>query len=94
MDAVAGIYRIAASLSPGIDALRSHVELHRRGRFYATITLHDGRTFCVVRQGLALQRRSPYARLRAMAEYDDTRLPEATLILTPSVWEQGRTTRF
>ena len=75
MDAVAGIYRIAASLSPGIDALRSHVEFHRRGRFYATITLHDGRTFCVVRQGLALQRRSLYARLRAMAEYDDTRLP-------------------
>ena len=43
MDAVAAIYRLAASLSPGIDGLRSHVEFHRRGRFDATITLHDGR---------------------------------------------------
>ena len=51
MDAVAAVYRIAASLSPGIDSLRSHVEFHRRGRFDATITIHDGRTFGVVRPG-------------------------------------------
>ena len=38
MNAVAGIYRIAASLSPGTDALRSQVECHRRGRFDATTT--------------------------------------------------------
>ena len=54
MDVVAAVYRLASSLSPGIDGLRSHVEFHRRGRFDATITLHDGRTFGVVRQGLAL----------------------------------------
>ena len=53
MDAVAAVYRLAASLSPGIDGLRSHVELHRRGRFDATITHHDGRSFGVVRQGRA-----------------------------------------
>ena len=29
MDAVAAVYRLAASLSPGIDGLRSHVEFHR-----------------------------------------------------------------
>ena len=74
MDAVATVYRLAASLSPGTGPLRSHVEFHRRGRFDATITLHD--------------------RLRAIAEYDHTRRPEATLILTPSVWEQRLTTRF
>ena len=51
MDAVASVYRLAASLSPGTDGLRSHVEFHRRGRFDATITLHDGRSFGVVRQG-------------------------------------------
>ncbi len=45
MDSVAAIYRLAASLSPWIDSLRSHVEFHRRGRFDATITLHDGRGF-------------------------------------------------
>ena len=66
MDAVAAVYRLAASLSPGIDGLRSRVEFHRRGRFDATITLHDGRTFGVVRQGLALRRRSLYDRLRAI----------------------------
>ena len=51
MDAVAAVYRLAASLSPGTDGLRSHVEFHRRGRFDATITLHDGRSFGVVSQG-------------------------------------------
>ena len=35
MDAVAAVYRLTSSLSPGIDALRSHVEFHRRGRFDA-----------------------------------------------------------
>ena len=37
MDAVAAVYRLAASMSPGIDGLRSHVEFHRRGRFDAII---------------------------------------------------------
>ncbi len=40
MDAVASVYRLAASLSPSVDGLRSHVEFHRRGRFDATITPH------------------------------------------------------
>ena len=94
MDAVAAVYRLAASLSPGIDGLRSHVEFHRRGRFDATITLHDGRSFGMVRQSLALRRRSLYDRLRAIAEYDYTRRPDTILVLTPSVWEQRLTTRF
>ena len=94
MDAVAAVYRLAATLSPGIDGLRSHVEFHRRGRFDATITVHDGRSFGVVRQGLALRRRSLYDRLRAIAEYDYTRRPDTILILVPSVWEQRLTGRF
>ena len=94
MDAVAAVYRLAASMSPGIDGLRSSVEFHRRGRFDATISLHDGRSFGVVRQGLALRRRSLYDRLRAIAEYDYSRRPSAVLILTPSVWEERLTTRF
>ena len=65
-----------------------------RGRFDATITLHDGRSFGVVHQGLALRRRSLYDRLRAIAEYDYTRRPDAVLILTPSIWEQRLTARF
>ena len=94
MDAVATIYRLAASLSPGVDGLRSHAEFHRRGRFDATITLHDGRSFGVVRQDLALRRRSLYDRLKAIVEYDYTRRPDTILVLTPSVWEQRLTTRF
>ena len=95
MDAVAAVYRFAASLSPGIDGLRSHVEFHRRGRFDATITLHDGPQ---LRRGppggLALRCRSLYDRLRAIAEYDFTRRPDTILILTPSIWEERLTTRF
>ena len=64
MDAAASIYRLAASMSPGIDVLRSHVEFHRRGHFDATITLHDGRGFDIVRQSLALRYRSLYDQLR------------------------------
>ena len=94
MDAVAAVYRLAASMSPGIEALRSRVEFHRRGRFDATITLHNGRSFGVVRQGLALRRRSLYDRLRAIAEYHYTRRPDTVLVLTPSVWEERLTTRF
>ena len=94
MDAVATIYRLAASLSPGMDGLRSHVEFHRRGRFDATTTLDDGRSFGVVRQGLALRRRSLYDRLRAIAGHDYTRRPDTVLILVPSVWEERLTSRF
>ena len=94
MDAVAAVYRLAASLSPGIDGLRSRVEFHRRGRFDATITLHDGRSFGMVRQGLALRRRSLYDRLRAIAQYSHGRRPGTVLILVPSAWELRRTARF
>ncbi len=55
MDAVASVYRLATALSPGYRSLRSRVELHRRGRFDATITLRDGQSFGVVRQGLGLR---------------------------------------
>ena len=94
MDAVASVYRLAATMSPGIDGIRSHVEFHRRGRFDATITVHDGRSFGVVRQGLALRRRSLYDRLRAVAQYDYSRRPGTVLILVPSAWELRRTARF
>ncbi len=94
MDAVASVYRLAASMSPGIDGLRSRVEFHRRGRFDAAIALHDGRSFGVVRQGLALRRRSLYDRLRAIAQYSHGRRPGTVLILVPSAWELRRTARF
>ncbi len=94
MDAVAAVYRLAATMSPGTDGRRSRVEFHRRGRFDATITLHDGRDFGVVRQGLALRRRSLHDRLRALVQYDYSRRPDIVLILVPSVWERRLTGRF
>ena len=94
MDAAASIDRLAATLSPGVDGLCYQVEFHRRGRFDAVITLHNGRSFGVVRQGLALRRRSLYDRLRAIAEYDYSRRPSVVLVLVPSHWEQRLTGDF
>ncbi len=94
MDAVASVYRLAATLSPGVDVLCTCVDFHRRGRFDAVITLHNGRSFGVVRQGLALRRRSIYDRLRAIAEYHYTHRPSVVLVLTPSPWEQRLTDEF
>ena len=94
MDAVASVYRLAATLSPGVDELGTCVDFHRRGRFDAVITLHDGRSFGVVRQGQALRRRSLYDRLRAIAEYHYTHRPSVVLVLVPSPWEQRLTNDF
>ncbi len=94
MDAVASVCRLAASLSPGTDGLRTEVDFLRRGRFDAIITLHNGRSFGVVRQGPALRRRSLFDRLRAIAEYNYQRRPGTVLILVPSPWEQTLTARF
>ena len=95
MDAVAAVYRLAASLSPGIGSRHSQVEFYRRGRFDATITPSTTAAASAWSgQGLALRRRSLYDRLRAIAEYDYTRRPDNVLILVPSVWEERLTTRF
>ncbi|MCY4654115.1 MAG: replication-relaxation family protein [Dehalococcoidia bacterium] len=88
MDAVSSVYRLAATLSPGRDGLRTGVEFHRKGNFDATITLHDGRAFGVVRQGLALPRRSLNERLTKIHENHFSIRPDTILILTPSPWER------
>ena len=51
------------------------MEFHRRGRFDATITLHDGRDFGVVRQDLTLRRLSLYDHLEDIAEATPGPLP-------------------
>ena len=94
MDAVGSVYRLAATLSPGVDGLETRMEFQRRGRFDAVVTLHNGRSFGVVRQGLALRRRSLYDRLRAIAEYRPAHRPSVVLVLVPSPWEQRLTDEF
>ena len=95
MDAVATIYRLASSLSPGVDGLRSHVEFHRRGRVDDTITLHDGRSFGVVRQGLGT---SAPVTLRPAESHRGGVLgawkiewPATHLPVKPPNWTQSRT---
>ena len=69
MDAVATIYLLVASPSPGADGLRTQVDFppqrpvprhHHAAR--------GGLSFGLVRQGLALRRRSLYDRLRGIAD--------------------------
>ena len=75
----------------GVSEGRVSQMMHSLG---ATWGLVDSRSFGIVRQGLALRRRSLYDRLRAIAEYDYTRRPDTVLILVPSIWEERLTTRF
>lgn len=92
MDAVAGIYSLAAALSPGADELRTHVRFHRKGNLCAKITLHDGKTFGIVRQGRALRRRSLRDRLMRLWQYGHH--TDALLVLTPSPWEASLVARW
>ena len=96
MDAVASIYRLAASLSR--RSRRAHVHALSSSDAVAstqTITLHDGRTIrcCAPRTGPS-RRRSLYDRLKTISEYDYTRRPEAILVLTPTEWEERLTAQF
>ena len=52
MDVVAGIYRLAATMSPGADGYRTRVEFRRKGLFDATIVLHNEHSFGIVARGL------------------------------------------
>ena len=94
MDAVVSFTAWPHPCPQGINGLRTQVDVHRQGRFDATITRHDGRRFGVVRQGPALRGRSFYDRLRAIAEYGCRCRPGTILVLMPSVWEQGSSARF
>ena len=91
MDAVAAIYRLAATMSPGSSGLRTRVQFHRKGDFDATIILRDGRSFGVARQGRGLTRRSLRDRLRRIDEGKGGPRPDTILILTPSPWERNLT---
>ena len=94
-DAVGSYYRLAATLSPGAGGLGTHVAIHRSGRRDATITLHDGRSFGVVRQGLGLKKAGLNLRLRAIHKYDDyERRPATVLVLTPNRWERDLTAEY
>ena len=93
MDAVVAVYRVAAMMSPGIDGLRARVSFYRRGSCDALITLHDGRSFGIVRQGVALKRARLNDRLRAIHQGRRPR-PGTVLILTPSPWERDVTADY
>ena len=83
MDAVAGIYALAAAMSP--DAGGTQVEFYRKGTLDAVITLRDGRTFGVMRRGRALRPRS--WRDRVMHHWLREQSTDGLLVLVPSPWE-------
>ena len=94
LDAVASVYRLAATMSGVTQGKGAHVEFHPWGGVDASITLADGRLFGVVRQGPALRRRTFYDRLRTMADLDSASQPNTVLVLTPSEWELRRSIVF
>lgn len=83
MDAVAGIYALAAAMSP--DAGGTQVQFYRKGTLDAVITLRDGRTFGVMRRGRALRPRS--WRDRVMHHWLREQSTDGLLMLVPSPWE-------
>ena len=83
MDAVAGIYALAAAMSP--DAGGTQVQFCRKGTLDAVITLRDGRTFGVMRRGRALRPRS--WRDRVMRYWQHEQSTDGLLVLVPSPWE-------
>ena len=83
MDAVAGIYALAAAMSP--DAGGTQVQFYRKGTLDAVLTLRDGRTFGVMRRGRALRPRS--WRDRVMHHWLRERSTDGLLTLVPSPWE-------
>ncbi len=84
MYAVAAVYRLASTMSPSINGLRSHVEFHRRGRFDATLTLSGGRSVGILRQGPTLPSANLRYRLRTLENLPSKQRPMVTLVLTHS----------
>ena len=94
LDAVASVYRIAATMSLGAGGLKSGVTFCRKGHIDAMITLSNGGRFAIVRQGRALRRARLNDHLRAIHEYEYPRRPDVVLVLTPSAWERDLTTQY
>ena len=85
LDAVAVLYHVAGMIAradPRGQPVR--VDHHRRGPYDLLITLSDGRSLGVVRQGAMLSTANLRYRLRTMERLPTRELPTATLALTHS----------
>ena len=83
MDAVAVLYRVAAMIAdadPHNDTVR--VDHYRRGPYDMLITLSDGRSIGIIRQGATLPTSNLRYRLRSMERLPSRETPFATLVLT------------
>ena len=94
LDTVATTYRFASALQyPGEEKETNRavrpiaVEFRRSGRFDAILTLKDGRTIGVVRQGLVGPRSSIQRRLRSLARQSSRSGPANAVVLSPTLWD-------
>ena len=94
LDAVAVVYRVAALLA---DADRSgqpvRVDHYRQGPYDALVTLSQGRTLGIIRQGATLPSPNLRYRLRTAENLPYRQQPEATLVLACSGQANRRAVR-
>ncbi len=94
LDAVAVVYHVAALIA---DADRSgqpiRVDHYRQGPYDALVTLSQGRTLGIIRQGATLPSPNLRYRLRTAENLPYRQQPEATLILTCSDQANRRAVR-
>ena len=83
LDAVAVLYRIAAMVAdadPHNDPVR--VDHYRRGPYDMLLTLSEGRTIGLIRQGPALSTANLRYRIRSIERLHNAERPFVTLVLT------------
>ena len=85
LDAVAVLYHVAAFVAKADDEGKAvRVDHHRQGPYDLLITLSEGRSLGVVRQGPMLSSANLRYRLRTLEQLRTRQRPTATLVLTHS----------
>ena len=94
-DTVATTYRFAAALAHGDETVRPlTVEFRRSGAYDAIVTLNDGRTIGLVRQGLLGPRRSIQWRMRSLNKQSPQSGPANAVVLSPTAWDANVNTSY
>ena len=94
LDTVATTYRFASALeypeneeNPNGEVRPLTVEFRRSGAYDAILTLKDGRTIGVVRQGMVGPRSSIQWRMRSLARQSSRSGPANAVVLAPTPWD-------
>ena len=94
LDTVATTYRFASALKEPEDVADTDgtvrpltVEFRRSGAYDAILTLKDGRTIGMVRQGMVGPRSSIQWRMRSLARQSSRSGPANAIVLSPTLWD-------